>query len=57
VSVGLSDGSGSKLIAREQTGRHAFLMEIDPLYCDVIMQRWEKFTGRKTERIPLEAAT
>jgi len=35
----------------EQTGRRAFLMELDPLYCDVIVQRFEKFTGRKTERI------
>ena len=35
----------------EQTGRRAFLMELDPLYCDVIVQRFEKFTGRKAERI------
>lgn len=45
----LFGGSGSTLIAAQQTGRHAFLMEIDPLYCDVIVQRWEKFTGRKAE--------
>ena len=44
-------GSGSTLIACEQTGRKAFLMEIDPLYADVIVQRWEQFTGRKAERI------
>jgi DNA modification methylase len=43
----LFGGSGSTLIAAEQTGRRAFLMEIDPLYCDVIVQRWEKFTGKK----------
>jgi hypothetical protein len=36
------------------TGRRAFLMELDPLYCDVIVQRWEKFTGRKAERLPSE---
>jgi len=47
----LFGGSGSTLIAAEQTGRKAFLMEIDPLYCDVMVQRWEKFTGRKGERI------
>jgi len=47
----LFGGSGSTLIAAEQTGRQAFLMEIDPLYTDVIVQRWEKFTGRKAERI------
>jgi DNA modification methylase len=43
----LFGGSGSTLIAAEQTGRHAFLMEIDAPYCDVIVQRWEKFTGKK----------
>jgi len=47
----LFGGSGSTLIAAEQTGRRGFLMELDPLYCDVIVQRWEKFTGRKAERI------
>ena len=45
----LFGGSGSTLIACEQTDRKAFLMEIDPLYCDVIVQRWEKFAGRKAE--------
>ncbi|HEY4313616.1 MAG TPA: DNA modification methylase [Pirellulales bacterium] len=45
----LFGGSGSTLIAAEQTGRHAFLMELDALYCDVIVERWEKFTGRKAE--------
>lgn len=47
----LFGGSGSTLIAAEQTGRHAFLMELDQLYCDVIVARWEKFTGRKAERV------
>lgn len=46
----LFGGSGSTLIAAEQTGRRAYLMEMDPLYCDVIVQRWEEFTGRKAER-------
>jgi DNA modification methylase len=46
----LFGGSGSTLIAAEQTGRHAFLMEIDPLYCDVIVRRFEQFTGKKAER-------
>jgi DNA modification methylase len=44
-------GSGSTLIACEQTQRSAYLMEIDPGYCDVIVRRWENFTGRKAERI------
>ena len=52
----LFSGSGSTLIAAEQTGRKAFLMELDPLYCDVIVERFEKFTGKKAERIGAEAA-
>jgi DNA modification methylase len=46
----LFGGSGSTLIAAQQTGRRAFLMELDPLYCDVIVQRFEQFTGQKAER-------
>jgi DNA modification methylase len=46
----LFGGSGSTLIAAEQTERRAFVMELDPLYCDVIVQRWEKFAGRTAER-------
>jgi DNA modification methylase len=48
----LFGGSGSTLIAAEQTGRRAFLMELDPLYCDVIVARYEQFRGKKAERIP-----
>jgi DNA modification methylase len=47
----LFGGSGSTLIAAEQTGRNAFLMELDMPYCDVIVQRYEKFTGKKAVRI------
>lgn len=43
----LFGGSGSTLIAAEQLRRNAFLMELDSLYCDVIVQRWEEFTGKK----------
>ncbi len=46
----LFGGSGSTLIGAEQTGRKAFLMELDPLYADIIVQRFEKFTGKKAER-------
>jgi DNA modification methylase len=46
----LFGGSGSTLIAAQQTGRKAYLMELDPLYCDVIVQRYEKFTGTKAGR-------
>jgi DNA modification methylase len=47
----LFGGSGSTLIAAQQTGRKAFLMELDPLYCDVIVSRFEKFAGKKGTRI------
>jgi len=40
-------GSGTTLIAAEKTGRAARLMELDPKYCDVIVRRWEDFTGKK----------
>jgi hypothetical protein len=53
----LFGGSGSTLIACEQTNRKAFLMELDPPYCDVIVQRWEQFTGRKAERIAAKEKT
>ena len=43
-------GSGTTLIAAERTGRRARLMEIDPLYCDVTVRRWQKLTG-KTARL------
>jgi DNA modification methylase len=46
----LFGGSGSTLIAAEQTGRRAFLMEIDPLYVDVMVQRYEAFSGQKPQR-------
>lgn len=40
-------GSGSTLIAAEQTRRRCFTMEIDPHYCDVVVARWEAFTGEQ----------
>ena len=44
-------GSGTTLIACEKTNRKCFGMEIDPHYCDVIVKRWEDYTGNKAERI------
>jgi DNA modification methylase len=43
-------GSGSTLIACEKTNRQCFMMEIDPHYCGVILDRWQKFTGQKAHR-------
>jgi DNA modification methylase len=50
----LFGGSGSTLIGAEQTGRKAYLMELDPKYCDVIVTRWEQFTGKKAVLSELE---
>ena len=43
----LFGGSGSTMIACEKTGRHARLMELDPKYVDVIVRRWQEFTGKQ----------
>ncbi len=43
-------GSGSTLIACEKTNRKCYGMEIDPIYCDVIIERWQKFTGKEAVR-------
>ena len=47
IVLDLFGGSGSTLIASEQLGRHCYTMELDPKYVDVIIQRWENFTGEK----------
>ena len=47
----LFGGSGSTLIACEKTNRTCFMMELDPKYCDVIVARWEKYTGETAEQI------
>lgn len=47
----LFGGSGTTLIAAEQLGRRAYMMELDPKYVDVIIDRWEKLTGEKAVRI------
>lgn len=51
----LFGGSGSTLIGAEQTGRNCFVMELDPKYCDVIVDRWQSFTGKTAQlERPLE---
>lgn len=44
-------GSGSTLIACEKTNRKCFMMELDPHYIDIIIARWEQFTGKKAELV------
>lgn len=51
IVVDFFGGSGSTLIACEKTNRKARLMELDPKYVDVIIQRWENFTGKKAKKI------
>lgn len=51
VVLDVFGGSGTTLIAAEQLGRKAYLMELDPHYCDVIIARWEKLTGKTAIKI------
>lgn len=51
IVLDLFGGSGSTMIACEQLGRKCRMMEFDPHYCDVIIARWEKLTGKKAEKI------
>lgn len=44
-------GSGSTLIAAEKAGRVCYGMELDPKYVDVIIERWEKYTGQKAKKL------
>lgn len=50
----LFGGSGSTLIACEKTNKKCFMMEFEPYYCDVIVKRWEEFTGKKAVLSDLE---
>ena len=47
----LFGGSGSTLMACEQIDRTCYMMELDPKYCDVIIQRWEEYTGQKVVKL------
>jgi len=49
-------GSGTTLLAAEKNGRISYVMELDPKYCDVIVKRWEDFTGKKAVLSELEKA-
>lgn len=51
VVLDLFAGSGSMVIAAEKNGRRAMAMELDPKYCDVVVKRWEDYTGKRAEKI------
>jgi len=51
IVLDLFGGSGTTLIAAEQMGRRARVMELDPHYCDVIIARWEKLTGQTAIKV------
>ena len=51
IVLDLFGGSGTTVIACEKNNRQARIMELDPKYCDVIVKRWEEFTGKKAELI------
>ena len=51
IVLDLFGGSGSTLIACEQLNRRCYTMELDEKYATVIIDRWEKFTGEKAEKI------
>lgn len=51
IVLDLFAGSGTTVVACEQNGRNAYVMELDPRYCDVIVKRWENLTGGKAVRL------
>lgn len=51
IIVDLYGGSGSTLIACDQLGRRCYMMELEPKYCDVIIKRWERLTGKKAVKL------
>ena len=51
IVLDLFGGSGSTLIACEQTNRKCYMMELDPVYVSVILERWEKYTNKKAQKL------
>lgn len=50
-------GSGSQIIAAERLHRRCFALEIEPIFCDIAVKRWEFFTGRKAKRVKIDLST
>lgn len=51
IVLDIFGGSGTTIMACQQNGRRGFVMELDPKYCDVIIKRWEEFTGEKAVKL------
>ena len=51
IVLDLFGGSGTTIMACEQNGRNGYLMELDPRYVDVIIRRWEEFTGETAVKL------
>lgn len=49
--IDLFGGSGSCMMASEKLGRNAYTMELDPRFVDVMIYRWEKYTGKKAKKV------
>ena len=54
IVLDLFGGSGSTLIAAHKTGRRVYVCELDPIYCDRMIQRWETYANDEAERIATE---
>jgi DNA modification methylase len=54
IVLDLFGGSGSTLIACEQLNRPCRMMELDPIYCDIVIKRWEQLTGEKATKLSTE---
>lgn len=51
IVLDLFGGSGTSIVACEELNRKCYMMELDKHYCDVIITRWEQFTGKKAKKI------
>ena len=51
IVLDIFGGSGTTMIACEQLERKCYMVELDEHFCDVILQRWEDFTGKQAEKI------
>ena len=53
IVLDIFGGSGSTMIACEKVNRRCLMIELDPYYCQVILDRWEQYTGNKSEKVEM----